>query len=602
MANTSLNLVSLDFDDNKADLIRFLKSQAIFKDYDFEGSNLNVLLDVLAYNTLKNAYYLNMAISEGFIDSAQLKNSIASHAKELNYVPRSIQSAKARVRATFLATGTTQPYIIEKGSSFSSIVRNNSFIFSIPETITVASPNTSFTFETDIYEGVYKKDSYVFFSDDLNPHPKFEITNENADTRSIVVSVYEDGAIVGQTYKLATSLLDLTSSSKVFFLQVSATSGKYEIYFGDNIIGKRPKNNAIILVDYRVSRGAEGNGSSTFVINFNPTGEVSELLSSVKITTISNAYEGKNAEDIETTRFYAPRYFQTQERAVTESDYQVILKTKFPEINDVTAYGGEKLAPPQFGKVVISVSLDNLEQLPISKITEYYNFIKNRCSLTITPIFINPEYTYLNVKSLIKYNINITTDSVERVKTLVMAAVSNFNIINLNKFNADFFFSKFSNTLDTSDNSIVSNDTDILLYKKINPDTNSTTSYILNFAVPLQDTYSPSQAIHDLNIEKTLTSSLFTYKAQSCYFEDDGVGNIRIITKEQQNYKEIIKIGTIDYKNGIVQINNFQPDTYEGNFLKIYVKPKSVDVSGSQNAILKIEPDEVVLSIEQVTL
>jgi hypothetical protein len=181
-ANTSLNVIDLDFDAYKADLIVHLKSQARYKDYDFAGSNMNVILDIMAYNAFKMGFFTNMAISEGFNDSAQLLNSVRSHAKELNYTPRSASSAKARVSCTFTASGVSQPYIIQKGSSFSSVVKNNSLIFSMPDTLTVASANSTFSFETDLYEGVYVKDSYVFQADSATVQPTYPITNEAIDT------------------------------------------------------------------------------------------------------------------------------------------------------------------------------------------------------------------------------------------------------------------------------------------------------------------------------------------------------------------------------------------------------------------------------------
>ena len=221
MANSSINLVGLDFSDIKQDFKNYLKSQDQFKDYDFDGSNMSVLMDLLAYNTYKNAFYLNMAVSEAFLDSSQMEASVLSHAKELNYIPRSARSSKAKIVVNFQASGDNQPYTVEKGSSFTSIIKNESFIFTIPEALSVSSTNTTFSFETYVYEGVYLKDSYIV--DTSIDTQRFILTNKNVDTDSLVVTVYEDGSDVGENYTMSSTLLDLNSTSKVYFLQASVS-------------------------------------------------------------------------------------------------------------------------------------------------------------------------------------------------------------------------------------------------------------------------------------------------------------------------------------------------------------------------------------------
>ena len=237
-ANTSQDLVSLDFLQYKNSLKQYLQNNAYFKDYDFDGSNINVLLDLLSYNTFQNAFYLNMVMSESFLDSAQLKSSIVSHAKELNYLPKSITSAQATVNVVFQATGESQPYTIPKGSQFSALVKSNAYTFTTPEPILVTSANTTFSFQTDIYEGYYISDAYVFQQTDSTQ--RFKITNQAVDTQSIEVRVYEDGSQYGDIYKATDTLLGLDEYSKVFFLQAT-DNGYYEILFGDNIFGYKPK-------------------------------------------------------------------------------------------------------------------------------------------------------------------------------------------------------------------------------------------------------------------------------------------------------------------------------------------------------------------------
>ena len=600
-ANSSSTVVNLDFDVYKQDLINFLKSQSQFKDYDFTGSNINVLMDLLSFNTNKLAFFLNMGISEGFLDSAQLLNTVRSHAKDLNYTPRSSSSAKANITVTFNALGTNQPYIIQKGSTFSSIIKNNSVIFSVPETITCASANTTFSFTTDIFEGIYVKDSYVFVSSDTNPRPKFAITNPLADTNSITVTVFEDNSVVGSTYKLATSLLDITNTSKVFFIQCSAITGNYEILFGDNNLGYQPKESSTVVIDYRVCNETKGNGAGIFTINFDPTGSANELVGTATIITNQNAVGGAPAESIETTRFYAPRFFQTQERCVTANDYKIALKTQFPEINAVNAYGGEKMSPPQFGKVAIAIDITGVNGIPTSKLFDYFTFIKGRCPLTIVPIFLPADHTFICVESAVNYNINVTSESKQRIETLVVNAINVYNDTFLDDFNTTFRYSKFINAIDNADQSIISNNTKVLAYKKTIPLINTNQNITLNFGLPLVSDLGQLQFVHPIQNEKCVTSTNFTYNGQLSTLEDDGNGVMRIVQLKGSNYSTATIIGLVDYTKGIVLLQQFKIDSYEGDSIKIYVRPLDNDINVTQSNILSIESSGINLTINAVS-
>jgi hypothetical protein len=598
-SNSAIDLVSLDFDAHKASFIAFMQTQQEFKDYDFVGSNLNILNDNLAYNTMKNAFYLNMAISEGFLDSAQLLPSVLSHAKELNYLPRSIRSAKATVQVLFTATADSAPYIISKGQSFTAQVKNQSFIFSIPETLIVASSNTTFTFTTDIYEGAYVKDSYFFDTTSLLPL-RFRLTNANVDIDSIVVNVFED-SLTGEIYRRVISLLDLDGNSKVYFIQTSAVDGNYEIMFGDGILGYQPKNGSLIVIDYRLSMGEIANGSGRFTINFDPTSPFSELSGTLQTTTLTAAIGGAPAEDIETIRFYAPRWFQTQERAIVPTDYKVLLKIQFPEIHAVNVYGGETLTPPLYGKVMVALQISNVQGLPQSKLQQYYDFLKTRCPLSIIPLFTSPAFTYVQINSSVKYNVNVTNETVNRMKTIILTAISAYNTQNLDDFEVTFLYSHFCSIIDNADSSIISNLTTISLYKKINPTPNISQDITLDYAVPLLNILSPIPTSHPLNIEKTLWSSNFTFNGLQCQLEDDGQGNVRIVQATIDKFTMVVNIGTINYTTGLVQLNGFKPDAYDGASLCVYVQPQQNDVSCHFNTIMLIEPEKVVLAVQQVT-
>lgn len=581
--NSSVSLVDLDFDNLKNSFKNYLKTTDSFKDYDFAGSNMDVLLELLARNTFHNAFYTNMAISEGFLDSAQLRNSILSHAKELNYLPRSKRSAKSTVRISFQATGENQPYIIQKGAQLSTLIKSDSYVFTIPETITVSSVDNNFVFETDIYEGIFLQDSYIYL--DGIDNQRFRILNKSVDTNSINVVVYEDEEEVGTTFKMTNTLLDLNHSSKVFFLQTSET-GFYEVYFGDGVIGYEPKRNAKIIIDYRISQGEAGNGARSFSVDFDPTSR-GELTDTPLVEVIEVAYNGAEEEGNESIRYYAPKHFQIQQRTVIDTDYEIMLRSEFPEINAISVYGGEEADPPQLGKVFVSLDLKNIEGLPQSRVEEYKNFLERRSPYGISPVFVEPEYTFIQINARARYNLNLTTNSANRIKTLIVNEIMNYNDVELNDFNVVLRNSNLIALIDNSDPSIISNITDVRVYKKlINPSTTVSTDYVINFGIPL-------------NTDRPIViqSSTFMLSGQSVEIIDDGIGHL-FLNKKDGERQLIRQIGTIDYASGELLLTGFVPQSYQGPAIKFYAYPRDKDIATTKNNIISIEPNEVLVTVE----
>jgi hypothetical protein len=601
MANTSLNLTSLDFDTLKEDFKTYLKSQAKFQDFDFEGSNMNILLTLLAHNTFKNSFYLNMVASESFLDSSQLLESVRSHAKELNYVPRSARSAKAIVDISFRTNpaipGSTT-VIIPKGTGFGAVANFKTFNFTVPENITLSSANNTFVLEDlEIYEGSYVYDSYVMnYSDETQ---RFVITNEMIDTDSLTVTVIEDDGLNILSFSKATTLLDLTSGSKVFFLQ-SGPKKQYEIVFGDDILGRRPKDGSIIRMDYRVSAGEVPNGAVKFSLN-DDFGS-GTILGNVTVTTVERAKNGADPEGIESVRYNAPRHFQVQERAVTTTDYEVILKTQFPEINTVSVYGGEEVYPPRYGKVFVAVDITGVDGLPDAKKLEYYAFLKRRSPLSIDPVFIEPEILYYAVTSTVNYNINLTVIKPEDIRTLVKTAITEFNDEYLNDFKTTLRYSKFITAIDEAHESIVSNETVVEVYKKMNPTPYTYQNFYFNFDIPLYKVEDdPTHGIHEVKAIHTVKSTFYVLNGELVYFEDDGEGNIYVVNQVRTGtHKMIKKIGTVDYDSGSVTITNFICDSYIGSEIKVYAKPKSKDISSNKNQILTVEDDAINITVNKV--
>lgn len=594
MANSSINLTSLDFETLKGQLKTYLKAQKQFVDYDFEGSNMSVLLDILTYNTYTQSFYLNMIGNEMFLDTAQLRDSVVSHAKDLNYVPRSYRSASARVDITITPSPgeACTAVVIPKGASFTTRLGSNNFTFTTDQNISVISSNNYFkASNVQIFEGSYIFDRYVM--NYANTVQKFIISNETVDTNSLTLSVVEDTSTV-LSYKKVENLFDLDYTSKVFFLQ-AAPGNKYEIVFGDGVSGRKPKDGAIIIAEYRLSSGEFPNGANTFKSD----GEINGY-SNVVITTVEKASGGSPAETLNSIRFNAPRKFTTQERAVTEEDYETLLKANFPEINVVSAYGGDQADPPQYGKVFVAVDLTNADALPESKRIIYRDFIKKRSPLSIDPIFIEPQYMYVKINSTVRYNINLTPLTPSDIRTLVISSIANFNDTYLNNFKKVLRYSQLTTAIDFAHPSIVGNDTDILAILKINPTLNTIQNFDINFNMPLYGGISELTQPHAASEDHVISSSSFVYENQTSYLEDDGVGNINIVTSTGATHTFLKQTGTVNYDTGAVQITNFKASEISGNSIKIYARPRTKDIFSQKNVILSIIPEDITLTVPAI--
>jgi hypothetical protein len=597
MANNSINLVNLDFASFKTQLKTYLKSQDIFKDYDFEGSNISVLLDILSYNTYTNSFYLNMVGNEMFMDTAVLRDSVVSHAKLLNYVPRSFKSARAIVDLTVYGGNTSVTSIIApKGTSFTSRVSSNNFVFVTDQNVILTGANGTYSAENvDIYEGDYVSESFVV--NYANTTQRYVLNSTNIDTDSITVASIEDNGGNTIHYTLATSLLDKTSNSQIYFVQ-AAQDQKYEILFGDGISGRKPKDNAIILCEYRVTNGEIPNGAFRFISD----GAIGGL-SNVQIGTVAAAIGGSVNESIESVKFNAPRYFTAQERAITTEDYENLLKINFPEVLAVSAYGGQDVDPPQYGRVFVAVDIDQVDGLPASKRDEYYSFLKTRCPVSIEPIIIEPEMTFVYISSLVRYNINTTDLSDGDIKSFVLSAISTYSTTYLNDFNKTLRYSQLVTAIDNADENIVGNETDIEAVKKIRPRVNSNTPIILDFNFALESGVTSGKLRHNNRSTSPIFSTSFDFQNQVARLQDDGLGSLNIVKADVgASIEKLAPAGTVDYTTGRLNITGLNIQSYYGSSIKIYVRPLLKDIFSTKNSILQIVADDVEIAIEQVRI
>ena len=595
MANTSIDLVGLDFQTIKTNLKTYLKNNSAFKDVDFEGSNINTLVDLLSYNTYLNSFYTNMVASEMFIDTAQLRDSVISHAKSLNYTPRSFVSATAEIGLTVTPSAPTTNIVIPKGTTFTSRVGSNTYTFSTSSNEVINTSNNGvFTANIMLYEGTYIADSFTM--NYSNTSQRFVLSNPTIDTGSVSVTVIEDGGSSTLSYTKTETLIGLTSLTKAYFVE-AAENQQYEVRFGDNVFGRKPSDGSVIVVEYRTSSGELPNGASTFLNDGNI-----DTHANVSISTISSATGGAINETIESIRYNAPRNFQVQGRAVTSTDYETILKANFGDIQSISAYGGEDLVPPQFGKVFISVDVQNADGTPANRIKTFSDFIKDKTPLTVDVVFVDPQFMYVKIVSDIKYNVNSTTKLSSDIRTSVLSKISAHNTTNLEGFKKTIYYTKLTKDIDSADDSIISNDTEIRAIKIINPTTNTDQSFEVNFGFPFQSETGVVLNTAEYHYGHTVQSSPFTYQGYRSILVDDTRGVV-YVAKLTSGIVEIKKaVGVVDYVNGIVTIQNLNVSDYEGVGIKIYTRSNTKDFSSTKNVILAIKDEDVTVTVTPVKL
>ena len=581
MADSYLKVSDVDFDDIRNNLKTFLTTQTQFKDYDFEGSNLSVLLDVLAYNTHYNAFYLNMLANEMFLDTAQQRDSIASLAKMLGYVSTSAQGPTAQVSMTFsgLPSGTTQ-FTIAKNSKFNTVIDDITYTFVTPKAYTVVDDN-GFAITMDIKEGyplVHK-----FTHNSASP-TRFVIPNKNVDTSSIVVKVQEsaDDTTTAE-WTRATNIKQVFETSEIYFVEESYDE-KYEIIFGSGSLGKSLTNGNIVIVEYLVCNGDVTNGAKTFTIE-NLITDVNYGSVTVPVT-VRNAIGGRFIETPESVKFNAPRHFQTQNRAIIAEDYKRIILAENSDLESVVSFGGENADPPIYGKVFIAVKPFGEQFTTESRKALLKNSIIDRTPLSIDPVIIDAEYTYIIANISTYYDSSTTKESEGEIRSAILTAISNFSTNNLERFGERLRFSKFLSALDSVNvGKVLNNDARLSLQKRVVPNVETPARLLLKFANSLK--------------ANSLSSTRFVFRNFESFLDDDGQGNIRIYRFDDSKQKVIINAtaGTINYKTGVVDVPNFAITDYDGIELYVTCETLNLDVDPVREQILIVDPKDAKVSI-----
>lgn len=599
MANNQyLSSADLDVNLQKNNIKSWLKNQSIFKDYNFDGSNMAVLIELLARNTYLNAYLLNMVGSESFLDSATLRESAVSKSKELNYIPRSRHSSIANVNITIIpANPSLSTITIPQYFYFSAINSNTSTLFSTNESIIVRNQSGSFTANNiSIYEGRILTEYFV-----VGQNVNYVLSSANVDINSISVTVQNSSTDTTQTiFSFADTLYGLTDTSTIFFIQ-GYKDNYYELKFGNGVTGIELDVGNIIIVKYRETLGSDGDGFSNFRALTSFSDGSGNIYQNFSIITNQASIGGAERETIDSIKFNAPRHYATQNRAITPTDYEIMLRNEFPIIQAISVFGGESLAQKQYGRVIISTKPYGQTITPNAIKEQMKIFLQEKMGITVIPIFTDPTYFYVGLDCEVFYNKSVTNKTQSDIETIVRNTINLYANNSLNTFNSDFRLSRLSALIDNSDTSIVSNDSVVKMITKIYPNVGFAYSGLFNFGNKFISY--PAKVVRNLLNPPIVYSDYFyyTHTDGSVYkvrLEDDYLGNLMVVT--DSNDILVLNIGTVDYTNGIVAINNLIITSYFGQ-INIYADLLINDILITNDQILTINQSDINITITETT-
>ena len=595
MATNKLVVSDFDFDNIKQNLRSFLQDQPEFSDYNFEGSGFAVLLDTLAYNTHYLGFNANMLANEMYLDSADIRKNVVSLAKMLGYTPTSAKSPVANVDILLNnASGATVS--MAKGTAFTSKVNDVNYQFVTNEDIIMTPQDGVYRFSNvNIYEGTLATYRYTVDSTDVDQ--KFIIPNVNADTSTLKVIIQNSNSDTTQTvYTLASGLKGLTNTSKAYFLQETDNS-KFEIYFGDGVIGNKLSDGNIVILEYVVSNKEEANGASSFALSGSIGG-----FTNATITTNSVAQGGSESETKESIRFNAPLQYTAQDRAVTTTDYETLVKSIYPNVQSISAWGGEDDETPVYGVVKIAVKAKSGSTLTNTTKNSIITSLKPYNVASVRPEIVDPEITSLVLVVNAKFNKQATAKTSDTLKSEITTALTNYTTNTLSSFDGIFRYSKVTGLIDDVDNSILSNITTVKMRKPFTPTLSSSTKYNVYFRNAIYNPHSGHQSV--------ITSTGFKVAGNNneMFFDDDGAGNLRVyyLVSGIKTYHNSTQ-GTIDYATGQITINSLNVASISNirgsasSVIEITAVPSSNDIVPVRDQILEIDVSNSIVNVSEDT-
>jgi len=575
--NKRLKVSELDFNQIKNNLKTFLKTQDTLQDYNFEGSALNTLLDVMAYVTHYNAVNANIGINETFLETAQYRGSVVGHARQLGYTPLSARGAQATVDVYLNSVAGGVTYTLNKNHKFTSVIDGETYTFLTTQSY---QSTTGIFSNVNITQGSFRQVSYIF---DVNTSEKFIIPDTNVDTSTLTVTV--DGV----AYTLAKSVINVTGESNVYFLNESF-DGRYEITFGDGVIGSVPTDGDDIVIEYLATAGSDANNARAFSTITPING-----ISNITVVTINSATGGSAKESIASIKYRAPLSYAAQNRAVTPDDYKAIILNSFPNVDSISVWGGQDNDPPAYGKVFISIKPSDAETLSNGQKDFIVNSVlKPKAIASITPEFVDPEYTYVSLEVFYKYDPSKTSLSEPQLSNVVKNSIVSYNQASLQKETGILRYSSLLNAIDNAEESIVNSVARVYMKKRFVPTIGSvTTEYELKFSSPIYTSQTKERVIYK--------STLFTYNGEQCSFQDyinlNNERRLRIVRGGGVNQVVIERdIGYIDAPNGKIVIEQgFNPEAFIGSYIELTVLADSSDVVPQRNNLVTIDSNDIFL-------
>ena len=587
-----IEITDLDFDSVKANFKTFLSQQNSFTDYNFEGSGMSVLMDLLAYNTHYLAFHANMLANEMFIDTALTRSSAVSHAKALGYIPSSTKSANATIDVTVRGVPLSQKSVVmAAGTIFTTTVNDVSYQFVTIGDHTATSDTGIFMFtDIRIYEGTRIR--YTYTVDSSNLEQQFVIPSSAVDTGTVVVSVQTSSSdVTTEVYTLNTDYAVLDSTSLKYFIQ-EIEDGKYEVYFGDGVNGKKPIDGNIVILDYVVTNGSVADGATAFTASSTVGG-----YSNVNVTTTSSAAGGGDAESVDSIKFNAPLKYAAQGRAVTPDDYKAIVPTVYTNIKSIQCWGGEDNDPPIYGKVYVAIRPNTGTSLTTTTKNSIVTNLKKYNVASIVPEIVDAEILYLVLGVTAKYNSTVTEKSKSDIQALVETTVSSFNTNNLQKFDSVFRHSKLLKDVDETDTSILSSTATLKLKRIVTPTLNAITKYTIAFN---NAAYHPAASWAQTVVEST--GFYLSGNTNEQFIDDDGSGNIRTFYLLGGTTKTITNAaaGTVNYGTGEVVLTSFNITsvTNSSGTIDITIKPDSNDIIPVRQQVIEIDTVATTVTAE----
>ena len=588
-----IEITDLDFDQVKDNFKTFLSQQTHFTDYNFEGSSISVLMDLLAYNTHYMAFHANMLANEMFIDTSLTRASAVSHAKALGYLPSSPKASNTYIDITVRNVPISQKSLVmSAGTSFTTTINDVSYNFVTISDHTATSDTGIFVFSNvRIYEGTRVR--YTYTVNSANLEQRFIIPAANVDTGTLVVSVQASTSdTTTEVYILNTDYTTITPTSLIYFLQ-EIENGKFEVYFGDGVNGKKPIDGNIVILDYVVTSGTLADGASAFTAE-TTIGGYSDI--SV-VTTGGSTSGGGDAETVDSIKFNAPLKYAAQGRAVTPDDYKSIVPTVFTNIKSIQCWGGEDNDPPIYGKVYIAIRPNTGTSLTNTTKTSIVTSLKKFNVASIIPEIVDPELLFLVLGVNIKYNSTLTTKAKSDIIALVETTISSFNTNNLQKFDSVFRHSNLLKSIDDTDVSILSSTATLKLKRIITPTINAITKYTISFN---NTAYHPSASWAQTVVEST--GFYLDGNSNEQFIDDDGNGNIRTFYLLGGTTKTITnaEAGTINYNTGEVVLTSFNigATTNTNGTIDVTIKPDSNDIIPVRQQVIEIDTVASIVTAE----